>query len=951
MSGQPMSPSIQGAPGRKRQPLQKGAQAEEKTGRASTLRLLIIALAVAYLGAAGFLVYVYLRIRVWQVLFASGAVTLGMLLLLLARRQVRRGAFSAAAYWLLAGVALAFCGAELVWAGATPYSVAGGALAIVFVGNLAIPRRVRSWLASVALYEILIFVVNALEPIRRYYVIRSPLLRDLGPGVCILLAVLILLRISIAFLRGTIRSRLLFGFTVMALLLAGGIGVGAVAVSGPTLRQQAINQLESVATLKEAAIETWVEALQVELSTLFLEDDSVEHASTVTAGEAQYPVQYSQAYSRLMRRFQETIALTGRFEELFLMDLQGHIVLSTDQRQEGQSRLSEAYFQRGMEGPYITPPIYSPVLQVTSVFVTQPVTNQRGAIVAVLAGRAGMSHPNDIMAERSGLGDTGVTYLVGVNHALLTKPIGGGRGRLAGFAGETERLYAYTLGASTAIDNHLNGSGLYENYDGIPVVGVFRWLPKFQVALLAEQSQEEALVGTTRMVTITVGLAVGAALAAIIASALITNSIVSPLAALAETAQAIAAGELQRTAAAVRNDEVGALARAFNSMTGQLRELIASLEQRVAERTGELERRSALLTAAGEVSSAVSSILAPDRLVRQVVDLIRDRFELYYVGLFLVDSSGEWVELRAGTGEAGRSMLARGHRIRVGEGMIGWCVLQGEARIALEADDDSVRLRTRELPDTRSEAAIPLRARGRVLGALTVQHSSPGAFDQEMVSVLQTMADQVAVALANAQLFVENRLALEAERRAYAGLQREAWLELVRTQPERGYRYASTPNAEHGQSVILPLAGEWLAEMRQAMQQNEQVRHLDDRSPALSLPVKAGGEVVGALSFRKGIGQGQWTEQEIDVLKALADQLGVALENARLYQRTQLRATRERMTGELAASLRQSLDLETVLKTAAQDIRRMLELPEVTVRLVPPVEAPGFRGAREATET
>jgi GAF domain-containing protein len=200
------------------------------------------------------------------------------------------------------------------------------------------------------------------------------------------------------------------------------------------------------------------------------------------------------------------------------------------------------------------------------------------------------------------------------------------------------------------------------------------------------------------------------------------------------------------------------------------------------------------------------------------------------------------------------------------------------------------------------------------------------------------MADQVAVALANAQLFAENRLALEAERRAYAGLQREAWLELVRTQPERGYRYTSAPHSEHGQSVVLPLAGEWQAEMSQAMQQKEQVRQLDSKGTTLALPVRAGDQVVGALSFRKGTGEGQWTDEEIDVLEALADQLGVALENARLYQRTQLRATRERMTGEIAASLRQSLDLETVLKTAAQDIRRTLDLPEVTVRLVPPAE-------------
>jgi GAF domain-containing protein/HAMP domain-containing protein len=924
-------------------PAQSSAQPELELRRARTLRLLLITLALAYLCTAGFTVYLYLRTRVWQMLFATGSIALGILMLILAWRQVRRRALSAGLYWILGGISFAFGGAELAWAGGTLYFAAGGAVVIVFVCSLTIPRKWRAWVALVTLYEILILLINALEPIQRYHVIRSPLLRNLGPGICVLLGALILLRVASALLRGTIRHRLLFAFTMMALLLAGGIGASAILVSGPTLRQQAINQLESVATLKEAAIEAWVETLQSELSTLLMGSDAVQEAKAVTQGEARDSVQYGETYSQLKTRFQQTIALTGRFEELFLVDVGGRVVVSTDTSQEGKSRQSEAFFQGGLEGPYITPPIYSPVLQVTSVFVAQPVKDQDGETVAVLAGRAGMDRPNEIMAERSGLGDSGVTYLVGINHALLTKPVGGGSGRLVGFAGATERLYAYTLGANAAIDDHLNGSGLYENYDVVPVVGVFRWLPRFQVALLAEQDQQEALAGTDRMMKIMVGLAMGATLIAVTASVLITNGIVNPLASLAETAQAIAAGEHERTAAVERNDEVGALARAFNSMTRQLRDLIISLEERIAARTSDLERRSAYLIAAGEVGRAVSSILAPGELVQQVAELIRQRFDLYYVGLFLVESSGEWVELRAGTGAAGEAMLARGHRIRVGEGMIGWCVVQGEARVALEADDDSVRLRTKELPDTRSEAAIPLRARGRVLGALTVQHSSPGAFDPEIVSVLQTMADQVAVALANAQLFEENRLALEAERRAYAGLQRDAWLELVRTQHERGYRYISAPDPELGQAVVLPLTGEWQTEMVNAIQEAKKIRHGDRNGLTLALPIRAGDQVVGALSVVKEKSAGQWTDEETDLLEALVDQLAIALENARLYQQSQLRAARESMAGEIAANLRQSLDFETVLRTAAQDIRRMLELPEVTIRLVPPAEQADIR--------
>ncbi len=944
MSQQADKPSRQGRAMMTNSPPQSSAQTGEDARRATSLRLLVVALTAAYLGTAGLLVYLYLRTRVWQILLVSGSVLLGMLLLFLAWRQLRRGKLDASASWVLAGACLPFSGAELAWAGATPYFAAGGALLIVLVGSLALPRRRRKWLVVVALCEVPILLINLLDPIRRYAINKSLVLRSLGPGICLLLTALILLRIARAMIRGSIRSRLLFAFTMMALLVAGGIGAGAILVAGPALQRQAVNQLEAVVALREAAIETWVEALQVELTTLLMSPDTMAHAATVAGRGLASPEQRNQAYLELHSRFQDTIALTGRFEELYLIDLAGQVVLSTDSTQEGKSRQSEAFFQRGLEAPHLTPPIYSPVLQITSVFVARPVKDQQGETIAVLAGRAGWDHPKEIMAERSGLGDSGVTYLVGTDHALLTKPIGDGSGRPVGPAGDTERLYAISTGANTAIDDHLNGSGLYENYDGVPVVGVFRWLSKLQVALLAEQSQQEALASMGRMVAAIVGLAVGAALVAVVVAVTLANTIVNPLVALADLAQSIAAGEHEHTAAVVRSDEVGALARAFNSMTGHLRDRIAGLEQRIADRSSELERRSAHLMAAAEVGRAVSSILAPDSLVRQVVELIREGFGLYYVGLFLVDSSGEWAELQAGTGDAGRAMLARGHRIRVGDGMIGWCILQGEARIALDADDDSVRLRTKELPDTRSEAAIPLRARGRVLGALTVQHRLAGAFDQEVISVLQTMADQVAVALANAQLFVENRLALEAERRAYAGLQRDAWLELVRTQPERGYRFTSVPHPEGEQSLVVPLAGSWRKEMIQAMEQNDAVQQRESEGSALALPVRAGSEVVGALSFRKRKGAGQWTQEEVGVLEALADQLTTALENARLYQQTQLRAARERMTGEIAASLRQSLDFETVLRTAAQDIRRMLELPEVTVRLVPPAEEQAGHG-------
>jgi GAF domain-containing protein len=169
------------------------------------------------------------------------------------------------------------------------------------------------------------------------------------------------------------------------------------------------------------------------------------------------------------------------------------------------------------------------------------------------------------------------------------------------------------------------------------------------------------------------------------------------------------------------------------------------------------QHRSVQLRTAAEVSRAASGMLDPDRLIREVVDLVRKRFDFYYVGLFLVDETGAWAVLRAGTGKAGRIQLERGHKLQVGsDSMIGWCIANTQARIALDVEEETSRFVNPLLPETRSEMALPLVSRGRVIGAMTIQSTQPAAFSQEDISALQTMADQLANAVHNAQLFEEH---------------------------------------------------------------------------------------------------------------------------------------------------------------------------------------------------
>jgi GAF domain-containing protein len=340
-------------------------------------------------------------------------------------------------------------------------------------------------------------------------------------------------------------------------------------------------------------------------------------------------------------------------------------------------------------------------------------------------------------------------------------------------------------------------------------------------------------------------------------------------------------------------------------------------------RTRELERESAYQAASAEVGRAATSILRTEDLMEQVVELIRERFDLYYVGLFLVDESGKWAILQAGTGEAGRAMLARGHQLQVGRGsMIGWSIAHSQARVAQEAVQDAERLASAELPDTRAEAALPLRSRGRVIGAMTVQSVHPGIFDRDTTTVLQTMADQVAVAIDNARLFAESEEALQATRRAYSELTRQAWTEMLRAQPD-----LSVLRDRRGVSS----AGDVRRPETQTALQTGQLTVGDSDRATLAAPIKIRGQVIGVMDARKPAGT--WRPEEISLIETLTEQLGVALESARLHQDTQRRAARERVLREISDRLQRAADMEALMRMAAEELNKALGASRAYVRL------------------
>lgn len=364
----------------------------------------------------------------------------------------------------------------------------------------------------------------------------------------------------------------------------------------------------------------------------------------------------------------------------------------------------------------------------------------------------------------------------------------------------------------------------------------------------------------------------------------------------------------------------------------------ASLIQRV-------ENRALQFQTVTQVSRATSSILDLEELIQEVVNVIQERFDLYYVGLFLTEGGGEqtaaldrWAILRAGTGEAGRQMIAQGHRLKVDDAsMVGWAMSHRQARIALDVGPagEVVRFDNPLLSATRSEIALPLLSRGEVIGALDAQSIHPEAFSDEDVEVLQTMADQVALAIGNAQLFLQAQESLEAERRAYGELSRQGWQRLLQARSNLSYICD-----ERG---IMPATDDLEPHMHVAAQTGEAVVPEEDER-AVALPIKVRDQVIGVINVQKPE-QGVWAEEQIAVLETLTEQLGVALESARLYQDSQRRAAQEQLVGQVTARMRESLDVEKVLQTAAEELYQALGLEDLLISLTPVQPADGSPGS------
>lgn len=454
--------------------------------------------------------------------------------------------------------------------------------------------------------------------------------------------------------------------------------------------------------------------------------------------------------------------------------------------------------------------------------------------------------------------------------------------------------------------------------------------------VVALQDRTEAL----RLVTTTTRNAQLVGLAALLMSGLlavaVSQFLTGPIVRLTQAAEKVSTGDLLTRAQIESSDEIGILADSFNRMTSRLRDILGGLERRVVERTSDLEmarllseRRAQELHSISEISRLISSQQRLDLLVPLITRLVSERFDYYHVGIFFVDSAHQFAILQAANSEGGQRMLTRGHRLEVGPtSIVGNVAETGKVRIALDVGTDAAFFDNPDLPNIRSEMALPLNIHNETIGVLDVQSTRPGAFSENDANILGILADQVAIAVENARLFGQTQQALSEVQSLYAQFLQQEWRTFGQQEPRIGYHQSTTG----GKALETPVESD---EIDGALQKGE-VIVLDARNgrsqSSLAVPVKLRGQIIGVLNIKAPTKNRRWSPDEINLAQVISERLALALDNARLLQDSQRRAAKEAKIGEVTAKIGASINIRNVLQTAVEELGRALPGSEVVIQ-------------------
>jgi signal transduction histidine kinase len=576
---------------------------------------------------------------------------------------------------------------------------------------------------------------------------------------------------------------ILFIISVLASILVGWI---AYRQATRSLTDEAFNRLNAVAVLKEDALNRWIDQQRLNIVfTAWQPAIQQQAGNLLEAGAA--PADRQAAYSAISDYLKFVVTSVSDSSELFIVDLNGNVVLSTQPEHEGQSHAADPFFTEGMFGTYIQPVYKSAETGLPTISVSTPLFNANKRRVGVLVAHLNLARIDQIFIDRSGLGASGETYLVNPTHEFVSAV-------LFNSANLPQPGSIRSAGIDAALKGS-SGEGLYTDYWGKPVLGVYLWLDNQGMALMAEISQQEAFA-PARQLAYTIfefGL-LAAAILAIIAFFL-ARRITRPILAITRVANLAAAGDFSQAAPVLTGDEVGQLARTFNEMTEQLQLLYQGLEQKVAERTAELNRANAhleaevvereqaqallriqngYLAALHETAIGMVSRLDLQELFEALVTRAGMLLDTPDGFIYIAGPDAKEIECKVGVGIFTRLV---GLRVAPGEGLGGTVWQTGQPLVVNNYDQWTGRVKDLETGLISSIIGIPLKHGTQVVGVIGLAYSCQScakhSFGETEIELLSRFAQLASIALDNARLYQaanEARLAAEAANEAKSSI-------------------------------------------------------------------------------------------------------------------------------------------------------------------------------------
>lgn len=466
----------------------------------------------------------------------------------------------------------------------------------------------------------------------------------------------------------------------------------------------------------------------------------------------------------------------------------------------------------------------------------------------------------------------------------------------------------------------VNGVETYVSFAPIPSTGYSLGLAvpaaEMQTAIVATRAEiQEQLRAATQTALI---ILISTFLGALFVSIALGQRIASPVRRLTETAKRIAGGDLSARADVIPLDETGVLARTFNDMADRLTDTLKGLEERIADRTRELlalsessVRRASQFEAIARISHAIGSTRNLDQLFQQIVETISDQLGYYHVGIFLADAHKEYAMLVAANSEGGKAMLARGHRLRIGEtGIVGFAAQSGAPRVALDVGKDAEFFNNPDLRETRSEIALPLKSGTEIIGALDVQSKVANAFSGEDVNILSVLADHVSIAIQNARSYQQSQESLSQAERTAAHMSEQQWSQFLAKRRVDGFHY-------DGVSVRQIKPGE------------------KTRPNSLAIPIILRGVQIGTLKLNASDPERMWDNNEIALAQSTAERTALAIETARLLEEAQRRAAKERAIRQISAEIGGLINIDNIVQTTIQELGNNMPGTEVVIQFKP----------------